>query len=339
MSLPVVTFILPGYTIDLGSRPENISFQNEVERQPWQSSLATIAGIDTHMGRQIPGARLALSDELVRTFGLDYNAPMVRADPIALKADRDSATLVPAELLDIQEEEANELIAALNEFTGEDELRFFRASNQAWYMMGMPADSLLTYPPLFLANRNVSMFLPDGQEAAPWRRLMTEIQMLLHTHPINRQRELRGQLPINSVWFWGGSALPETCADLANVQVYADEQQARVWAEALGFSTLGLGQFTPSLHCVERKAHSVALDLSLLSAWLEQDADKLEQELQRVNQQWLEPLVTQVGKRRISRIELLTEDALYGLCSVDTLNIATRGPSALYKRLTALFSR
>ena len=37
---------------------------------------------------------------------------------------------------------------------------------------------------------------------------MNEAQMILHTHPVNAEREARGMPAVNSVWLWGGGTLP-----------------------------------------------------------------------------------------------------------------------------------
>ena len=43
-------------------------------------------------------------------------------------------------------------------------------------------------------------FLPQGRDLKRWQTLLTELQMLLHTHPINQARTARGARPINSFW-------------------------------------------------------------------------------------------------------------------------------------------
>jgi len=43
---------------------------------------------------------------------------------------------------------------------------------------------------------------PKGVEALHWHQLFNEIQMLLFSHPVNEAREVRGELPVNSVWLW-----------------------------------------------------------------------------------------------------------------------------------------
>jgi len=54
------------------------------------------------------------------------------------------------------------------------------------------------------AGRNIHGNLPTGAAALRWHQLFNEIQMLLFAHPLNQAREARGELPVNSVWFWGG---------------------------------------------------------------------------------------------------------------------------------------
>ena len=48
----------------------------------------------------------------------------------------------------------------------------------------------------------------DAEDAA-YHRLMTEMQMFLHDHEINRRREQAGKRPLNSLWIWGGGVAPE----------------------------------------------------------------------------------------------------------------------------------
>jgi hypothetical protein len=50
---------------------------------------------------------------------------------------------------------------------------------------------------------NVEHYLPQGQQARVWRRILNEIQMLWHDHPVNRQRQALRQMPVNALWFGG----------------------------------------------------------------------------------------------------------------------------------------
>jgi hypothetical protein len=39
---------------------------------------------------------------------------------------------------------------------------------------------------------------------------MTEMQMMLHEHPVNQSREARGEPAVNGTWFWGGGVMPKS---------------------------------------------------------------------------------------------------------------------------------
>lgn len=52
-------------------------------------------------------------------------------------------------------------------------------------------------------GRNVQGYLPVGPDALRYRKLLNEIQMTWHEHPVNNAREARSELPINSVWLSG----------------------------------------------------------------------------------------------------------------------------------------
>lgn len=63
-------------------------------------------------------------------------------------------------------------------------------------------------------GRNVDRWLPAQREARLVRRLQNEVQMLLHTHPVNDAREAAGLPAVNSFWLSGcGAARAEAAHD------------------------------------------------------------------------------------------------------------------------------
>ncbi len=54
-----------------------------------------------------------------------------------------------------------------------------------------------------VVGRNVDAWLGSDPAARRVRRLQAEVQMLLHTHPINEHRQAQGLLPVNSFWLSG----------------------------------------------------------------------------------------------------------------------------------------
>jgi len=53
------------------------------------------------------------------------------------------------------------------------------------------------------SGRNLRELMPGGRDGARVRSLMNEMQMLLHEHPVNTARAVRGLPVINSLWLWG----------------------------------------------------------------------------------------------------------------------------------------
>jgi hypothetical protein len=49
--------------------------------------------------------------------------------------------------------------------------------------------------------------MPAGVDAKEMRRLMTELQMVLHEHPVNVRRSHAGLPAANAVWVWGGGSV------------------------------------------------------------------------------------------------------------------------------------
>src|SRR5690606_38216705 len=72
----------------------------------------------------------------------------------------------------------------------------------------------------------------------PWRRLLNEIQMAWHEHPVNEARVARGVPPVNALWLYGGArAWPATPAAPAEVATELDAPHRAgdwaAWLEAL----------------------------------------------------------------------------------------------------------
>lgn len=76
-----------------------------------------------------------------------------------------------------------------------------------WLLRSASSLRLQTVTPEFAAANPHSDILPRGADAGAVRRLMTEMQMLLHEHPINARRQARGAPVINAVWVHGEGTL------------------------------------------------------------------------------------------------------------------------------------
>jgi hypothetical protein len=83
------------------------------------------------------------------------------------------------------------------------------AANDEWLLRSVSPLRVQTVTPEFAAANPFSEILPRGADAGPIRRLMTEMQMLLHEHPVNARRQARGAPAINAVWVHGEGILAD----------------------------------------------------------------------------------------------------------------------------------
>lgn len=137
----------------------------------------------------------------------------MRADPAHLRLNRDQLVLVPALAFGLQAAEAEALAETLNtQFAGE--FLFYPVQPDRWCVrVEQPSSEALCTPSVVgVAGRDINPFLLSGKAATRWHSVLNEIQMALHEHAVNEAREARGEPAINSVWLWGGGALPAEAA-------------------------------------------------------------------------------------------------------------------------------
>ena len=84
-----------------------------------------------------------------------------------------------------------------------------------WYVTHESLAALPTASLDRVIGRNPDVWLPDTPAAKPFKRLASEVQMLLYTHPLNEAREAAGELPLNSVWLSGCGRRQTPRADAA----------------------------------------------------------------------------------------------------------------------------
>jgi len=132
-----------------------------------------------------------------------------RADPVHLRLMRDRLIVVPSAAFALSREEAEALVETLNgHFI--DRLSFRAFEPERWCVRLERHFAFDAAPPLEVAGRDVDLTLRIGGEAGRrWGTLLNEVQMLLHAHPVNRAREARGELAVNSLWLWGVGAAPQ----------------------------------------------------------------------------------------------------------------------------------
>lgn len=137
----------------------------------------------------------------------DESAHWLCADPVGLSFAREHLLLADASTLDVAAAEAERLIVDLNRDFSELG-RFEAGTPERWYLCTHAPVATRFAPLAAVVARPLAHHLPEGPDAAQWHRLINELQIWLHNHAVNREREAAGRPLLNSLWFWGGGAAP-----------------------------------------------------------------------------------------------------------------------------------
>ncbi|HEX7026756.1 MAG TPA: hypothetical protein VF268_05905 [Gammaproteobacteria bacterium] len=150
-----------------------------------------------------------------------------RCDPVHLQADMAQALLYDSRSFDIPAREAGQLIDAFNRHFAEDNLKLVFRDPRRWYLLTDNPPPLLAPPLDEVVGRNAGAFLPEELAAARyWNRVLNETQMLFFGHPLNLERESRGEPAVNGVWIYGGGLL-NGGGPAAYQAVYSDDAFCR----------------------------------------------------------------------------------------------------------------
>lgn len=149
-----------------------------------------------------------------------------RADPVHFRPDLRNVFLADARVLAIEPVEAQALAAAFNQTFAADGLQLEALRPDRWYLQLPTPPQVCTQPLDSVTGRDLRALLPDGPAKSHWHKFLTEVQMLFHTHPVNRLREERGQPLISGIWLWGGGTLTASVRPPA-AGLYADDALCR----------------------------------------------------------------------------------------------------------------
>ena len=109
----------------------------------------------------------------------------------------------------IGSDESHQLVAALQAELGDGRFEFHPGVGYRHLLVWRGGkDTMRVTPPHDITGKPVLEYLPSGEGAEELNWLMNAAQMVLHTHPVNRQRSARDEQPANSIWLWGHGKTP-----------------------------------------------------------------------------------------------------------------------------------
>jgi hypothetical protein len=216
----------------------------------------------------------------------------LHAEAIHLAAGLNDVTLVPllGELAMSTEERAA-IAPTLSQHLSESKIGFHLTRANEWLIESQDAWKVRTVATEFAINHDWNAALPQGEDAGQIRRLMTEMQMLLHDHPVNQRRAARGIPTVNSLWFWGNGRV-ERESKPQRVTCVGDDEYLRGLCELHGWQVLAPTTLRDAIVDVEDRDAAVCV--------IDCDMDVFES-------QWLSAAIAELKRGAVDRLNVVLD--------------------------------
>ncbi len=256
----------------------------DVALRPWQRGLLGALGLSDGEYSSAPLCALG--------SGLDASGVWMHAEPVHLVAGLDRLTFVDLQRhapLSVEERSALAQVLGAQfphaQFT-------WHATAQSWLIRSERALEVLTSTPEAAAVHELAEVLPRGKDASELRRLMTEMQMALHDHPVNTARERNGLPTANAIWLWGLGSLAEESPPAQNLpQGWSDDDFTR------GVYRLHGADLEPLAPVTSMMSHSRIARLAVAPVV----------EVEELQREWIDPLIHALASREIDGLELVLD--------------------------------
>jgi hypothetical protein len=126
------------------------------------------------------------------------------ATPVHYVAEMSNVRLPADGILSLRQSEAEALAADFNRVWNDAGIRLIAGNSANLFCIVDRTISVLTRDPEDVLDRHIENELPKGADAPRLRRLMSEIEMWLFEHAVNRDRIAAGVPGVNALWLWGG---------------------------------------------------------------------------------------------------------------------------------------
>lgn len=177
----------------------------------------------------------------VADFQTDPPLGALRIDPVCLTPGPRGMSLTVPAALGLDESESARLVQSLAAALRDRGIGIQLAAADRWYMTLPHAPEGTWWSPEIVASGTLMEHLPAGEEGGELRRILNEIQMILHQQPDNIDRRARRAPEANSVWPWGWAQRPLPRVGAIVSRVHASHPYARGLAAMAGVPVLAAG--------------------------------------------------------------------------------------------------
>ncbi len=182
------------------------------------------------------------------------------ADPVHLEARLDHLRLYAFCVDDVPRSDLRKLFASMQEFVGGDERFAFARLGPLVYLRSSEPIATSAVSPAVVDGREPDEYMPTGETARAHDLLLSELQMALHDHEVNRHRAASGDRTVNSIWLWGGGIAPDP-EERPIPPVFSDDPLIRgYWLSCTGVGNSWTEDFEQALSIAPQGFVAVAPD-------------------------------------------------------------------------------
>ena len=128
---------------------------------------------------------------------------------LTINGDYESATMLDYSSDEISSVEAAVLIGEVNKYLSTEDIIFHPGISYRHCMVWKKGTGSRTMtPPHDILEKNITSYLPTGDNAEMLLSLQKKSNEILNSHPVNLSRIARGLRPANSIWLWGEGRKP-----------------------------------------------------------------------------------------------------------------------------------
>jgi hypothetical protein len=196
------------------------------------------------------------------------------ATPVHLIAGLTSLHLDRRSILRLSRADLEGFALDFNRTFGDSGLHLLPLPGGDFLMQGPATLIAATTEPSRALVGDLEASLAKGSDSKALKRLGAELEMWLHEHPVNEVRRRRGELPVSTLWLWGGgssltqpnslAASPSSPSDVAfgsdpyliglwyakggRTHALPDDKLARLLADPHAERAVLIAEVTPMLH-------------------------------------------------------------------------------------------
>ncbi len=176
---------------------------------PWGAYYARARG----GFQELPGVRASHTSPGLNAHTATPPPAWAVITPVNWSVQTAHITMTDPAALALDETESKTLLAAMQPYFAQDGIALYDDTPGRWLACGDVFRGLPSASPDRAIGRNVQDWQPPlsaatAAQAKLLRRLQSEMQMLLYTHPLTDQRSARGLPAVNSFWVSGTGVLP-----------------------------------------------------------------------------------------------------------------------------------